>query len=89
MIREALDNSSFACGIFIDLQKAFNTVDHQILLKKLEYNGIEMKSFLNTRKIIHIPVIIKTTTCKITYNYLSQLIYNRTSTQICIIIMKE
>ena len=37
MIREALDNSSFACGIFIDLQKAFNTVDHQILLKKLEY----------------------------------------------------
>ena len=32
MIREALDNSSFACGIFIDLQKAFDTVAHQILL---------------------------------------------------------
>ena len=33
MIREALDNGKFACGIFIDLQKAFDTVDHHILLK--------------------------------------------------------
>ena len=34
MIREALDQGNFACGIFIDLQKAFDTVDHNILLKK-------------------------------------------------------
>ena len=25
MIRNALDNSNFACGVFIDLQKAFDT----------------------------------------------------------------
>ena len=31
-IRNALDNNSFACGVFIDLQKAFDTVDHKILL---------------------------------------------------------
>ena len=27
-ITQALDNNNFACGIFIDLQKAFDTVDH-------------------------------------------------------------
>ena len=27
-IREDLDNNRFACVIFIDLQKAFDTVDH-------------------------------------------------------------
>ena len=31
MIRKALDGNKFACGIFIGLQKAFDTVD--ILLK--------------------------------------------------------
>ena len=56
MIREALDNSNFACGIFIDLQKAFDTVDHHILLKKLDYYGVRglannwFKSYLSNRQ---------------------------------------
>ena len=29
----ALDEGDFACGIFIDLEKAFNIVDHNILKK--------------------------------------------------------
>ena len=39
-IRQALDKNEFAVGVFIDLQKAFDTVDHKILLKKLDHYGI-------------------------------------------------
>ena len=35
LIRKALDEDKFECGVFIDLQKAFGTVDHNILLSKL------------------------------------------------------
>ena len=36
-IMKALDEGNFACGIFVDLEKAFDTVDHNILLKKLDH----------------------------------------------------
>ena len=55
-IRESLDQSKFACGMFIDLQKAFDTVDHQILLAKLNHYGIRgkahewFKSYLSNRQ---------------------------------------
>ena len=39
-ILDALDNRKYACGVFIDLQKAFDTVDHEILLQKLYHYGI-------------------------------------------------
>ena len=39
-IRSALDNNEIACGVFIDLQKAFDTVSHDILLHKLNHYGI-------------------------------------------------
>ena len=39
-IRESLDNGKFACGVFVDLQKVFYTVDHDILIAKLDHYGI-------------------------------------------------
>ena len=37
--RSALDSGKVTCGIFIDLQKAFDTVNQEILLKKLDHYG--------------------------------------------------
>ena len=39
-IRDKLDNKTFSCGVFVDLEKAFDTVNHSILLKKLDHYGI-------------------------------------------------
>ena len=39
-IREQLDSGNFACGIFNDLQKAFDTVDHGILIQKFNHYGV-------------------------------------------------
>ena len=40
VIKESIDKGKYGCGIFIDLKKAFDTVNHQILLTKLEHYGI-------------------------------------------------
>ena len=39
-ITRAIDNDKFTIGIFIDLSKAFDTIDHQLLLRKLKYYGV-------------------------------------------------
>ena len=55
-IKESIDSGKFGCGIFIDLRKAFNTVNRDILLCKLDHYGIRgsilnwFKSYLTNRK---------------------------------------
>ena len=55
-IKETIDEKKYGCCIFIDLRKAFDTVNHEILLKKLNHYGIMgialnwFKSYLLNRK---------------------------------------
>ena len=55
-IRAALDSGFVSCGIFVDFQKAFDTVNHEILLKKLDHYGFRgpvndwFRSYLTGRK---------------------------------------
>ena len=39
-ITTAMDNKQFSVGVFVDLSKAFDTLNHKILLHKLEHYGI-------------------------------------------------
>ena len=55
-ILQNMDNGKFSCGVFIDLKKAFDTVNHEILLAKLENYGVRgvinswFRSYLTDRK---------------------------------------
>ena len=55
-ILSAFEKDEFLLSVFIDLSKAFDTVDHSILIKKLEYYGLRGKnlewfrSYLSRRK---------------------------------------
>ena len=39
-IKKYIDNDNYVCSVFTDLEKAFDTVDHQILLQILYHCGI-------------------------------------------------
>lgn len=55
-IKSMMDNNDVVCGIFIDLEKAFDTVNHKILVEKLNQYGLRgnvnklIESYLSNRK---------------------------------------
>ena len=55
-LRRCLDDGNVAVGVFVDLQKAFDTVDHGILCHKLNHYGIRgiankwFSSYLSSRQ---------------------------------------
>ena len=55
-IEDAIEKNEYAIGVFCDLSKAFDTLNHEILLSKLEYYGVTdtallwFKSYLRNRK---------------------------------------
>jgi hypothetical protein len=54
-VLSSLDRKNFVDGLFCDLQKAFDCVNHNILLAKMEFHGISgivnklMKSYLENK----------------------------------------
>ena len=55
-IQTQLDDGKYSADVFADLKKAFDIVDHNILLKKLDYYGVRgtanewLASYLKSRK---------------------------------------
>ena len=55
-ITESLDSKKTTVGVFIDLKKAFDTIDHQLLIKKLYFYGVRgtglnwIESYLTNRQ---------------------------------------
>ena len=47
---EVIEDQDYSCGIFLDFSKETDTVNHSILLKKLEYSGIRgvVKDWFNS-----------------------------------------
>ena len=44
ILKTSIDNNLITCGVFLDFSKAFDTVEHEILLRKLHKYGVRGKA---------------------------------------------
>lgn len=71
-ISSAMDSNQFSIGVFVDLSKAFDTLNHKILLAKLNHYGIRgialdwFKSYLSNRYQYVEYNGVKSNLCRIT-----------------------
>ena len=40
-IQKAIDDRNYSCGFFLDFSKAFDTINHNILIRKLQHYGVQ------------------------------------------------
>ena len=70
-IRKSVDKGEYALGIYLDLKKAFDTVNHKILLSKLDHYGFRghvntfINSYLSNRQQYTVVNGKKSATCLI------------------------
>ena len=72
-IKQGCDTGQFTCGVFLDLQKAFDTVNHTILLKNLTYYG---QPFLEDRKQLLVYKVVDQQKNESNMASLKDLFYN-------------
>ena len=50
-ISSSFEKGEYTLGVFIDFSKAFDTVDHEILISKIEHYGIKEKTLKMVQKL--------------------------------------
>ena len=57
MISKAINNEELVVGLFLDISKAFDSIDRNILIQKLENTGIRFKNLIPCLKLLYFALV--------------------------------